>query len=108
MTTTRPQEHNQKTNTGDPHNLGSEIPAKQTAQYIADMLLELRNMAKSAGLKNLQGLLEVSYYEAFSGANRPPVPSGEVERLERMSADVRKAESDSPDRLEESITRPDR
>jgi hypothetical protein len=94
MTTTSTQEHNQKTNTREPHNLGADIPAKQTAQYIADMLLELRNMAKSAGLKDLQGFLELSYYEAFSGANRPSVPNGEVERLERMSADVRKAESD--------------
>jgi hypothetical protein len=94
MTTTSAQEHNQKTNTGDRHNLGAEIPAQQTAQYIADMLLELRNMAKSAGLKDLQGFLELSYYEAFSSANRLPIPSGEVERLEQMSADARKAEAD--------------
>jgi hypothetical protein len=93
MTTTSAQEHNQKNSSGDRHNLGAEIPAKETAQYIADMLLELRNLAKSAGLKNLQGFLEVSYYEAFSSANRSPIPTGEVERLEQMSADARKAES---------------
>lgn len=94
MTTTSAQEHNQKSNTGDKRNLGAEISAKQTAQYIADMLLELRNMAKTAGLKNLQGFLEVSYYEAFSSANRSPIPNGEVERLEEMSADAKKAEAD--------------
>jgi hypothetical protein len=94
MTPISAQEHNQKTSTGDRLNLGAEIPAKETAQYIADMLLELRNMAKTAGLKNLQGFLEVSYYEAFSSANRAPIPEGEAERLERMAADAKKAESD--------------
>lgn len=94
MTPNNTQEHNQKSNTVDQLNLGAEIPAKETAQYIADMLLELRNMAKTAGLKNLQGFLEVSYYEAFSSANRMPIPEGEIERLERMAADAKKAESE--------------
>jgi hypothetical protein len=47
---------------------------KEIAQYIADMVLELRIMAKSADLKTLQGLLEVSFYEAFSAANRVDIP----------------------------------
>ena len=33
----------------------------EMAQYIADMLLELRNMARSAGLPTLLGLLELSF-----------------------------------------------
>ena len=58
---------------------------RETAQYIADMVLELRNMAKSLGMKTLQGLLEVSFYEAFSGANKIIIPEGEIERLRELS-----------------------
>ena len=42
----------------------------EMAKYIADMLLELHNMAKSAGLPTLLGLLELSFCEAFSIANK--------------------------------------
>jgi hypothetical protein len=52
---------------------------------MADMILELRNMAKSTGLKTLQGLLEISYYEAYSNANPVVMPEGEIERLAEMS-----------------------
>lgn len=58
---------------------------RETAQYIADMVLELRNMAKSLGMKTLQGLLEVSFYEAFSGANKIIIPEGEIEHLRELS-----------------------
>lgn len=72
----------------------SDIPGKDStknsqeiemAQYIADMLLELRNMAKSAGLPTLLGLLELSFCEAFSIANRVEIPPGEIEKLKRLS-----------------------
>ncbi len=33
---------------------------RQTALYIADMILELRNLAKGAQMTTLQGLLEIS------------------------------------------------
>jgi hypothetical protein len=65
---------------GKPPQLPQEV-----AHYLADMTLELRNMAKSAGLKTLQGLLEISYYEAFSNANPVVMPEGEIERLAEMS-----------------------
>jgi hypothetical protein len=42
---------------------------KGVAKYIAEMSLELRGLAKSANLKTIQGLLEVTYYEAFDAAN---------------------------------------
>jgi hypothetical protein len=58
---------------------------RETAQYIADMVLELRNMAKSTEMKNLQGLLEVSFYEAFSVANKVPIPEGEIEHLRELN-----------------------
>jgi hypothetical protein len=60
-------------------------PPKDTAQYIADMVLELRNLAKGAGLLTLQGLLEVSFYEAFSAANHVEVPEHELEHLRELS-----------------------
>jgi hypothetical protein len=54
------------------------------AQYAADLLLDLRNLAKAQGFKTLQGLLELSYYEAFSLANPITIPAGEKERLEDL------------------------
>jgi hypothetical protein len=62
-----------------------------TASYIADMILELRNLAKTAGLKTLQGLLEISYYEAFGCANRIDIPEGEEQLIHELGADARKA-----------------
>ena len=58
---------------------------RETAQYIADMVLELRNMAKSAELVTLQGLLEVAFYEAFTVANKVVLPEGEIEKLRELS-----------------------
>ena len=63
----------------------SQIDLRETAQYIADMVLELRNMAKSVELATLQGLLEVSFYEAFSAANKVIIPDGEMEKLRELS-----------------------
>jgi hypothetical protein len=59
-----------------------------TAQYVADMILELRNMAKSAKLHAVMVPLEYAYYEAFSAANRVHVPPAEVERINRLSKNV--------------------
>jgi hypothetical protein len=55
-----------------------------TAQYVADMILELRNMAKACKLYQVMVPLEYAYYEAFSVANRVEVPDGEVERIHEM------------------------
>jgi hypothetical protein len=69
-----------------PHGASKKTPPlKETAEYVADMLLELRNLAKACDLKALQGLLEVSYYEAFSAANKVEVPPEELERLRELS-----------------------
>jgi hypothetical protein len=62
-----------------------EIRERELAQYIADMLLEMRNMAKSAGLPTLLGLLEITYCEAFSIANKVELPEGEVEKLMQLA-----------------------
>jgi hypothetical protein len=66
-------------------------PEIDTAQYIAEMILELRNLAKAVELKTLEGLLEISYYEAFSCANHIEIPAGEEELLHQLGADARKA-----------------
>lgn len=52
---------------------------REAAQYISDMLLELVNLAKSAGQKTLAGSIELAFYEAFSVANRKPVPPQELQ-----------------------------
>jgi hypothetical protein len=70
--------------------LGGNSPSNETqerelAQYVADMLLELRKMAKAAGLTTLLGLLELSYCEAYSIANRVKIPDGEIEKLKRLA-----------------------
>jgi hypothetical protein len=57
---------------------------RETAQYIADMVLELRNMAKSGDFKILQGLLEFAFYEAFSAANEVEIPFEEIEHLREL------------------------
>jgi hypothetical protein len=56
----------------------------EIAKYTADMALELRNLAKSVGLKTLQGLLEVTYYEAYAAAHPTQVPEGEAEHLREL------------------------
>lgn len=62
-----------------------------TAQYIADMILELRNLAKSSEMATLQGLLEISYYEAFAVANPYIIPANEAEHLEHLGEDARRS-----------------
>ena len=61
----------------------------ETAQYVADMILELRNMAKAVQLYTVMVPLEYAYYEAFSRANRVRVPPEEIERL-RLLAELAK------------------
>ncbi len=64
---------------------------RDMANYIADMILELRNLAKGAHMLTLQGLLEISYYEAYSVANHIPIPDNELQHLEDIGADARRA-----------------
>jgi hypothetical protein len=77
----------------EPYSKTSAKDAKnqELAQYIADMLLELRKMAKSAGLNTLLGLLELSFCEAFSIANKVEIPPGEIEKLRRLAREAGEA-----------------
>jgi hypothetical protein len=63
-----------------------ELRERELAQYMADMLLEMRNLAKGAGFNTLLSLLEISYCEAFALANKVEVPEGEIQRLRELSA----------------------
>ena len=58
---------------------------REAAQYISDMILELRNMAKAVQLYHVMVPLEYAYYEAFSAANKIEIPDGEVEHIKRLS-----------------------
>jgi hypothetical protein len=77
--------NNPRANTKVTNSFKSQLGVRDTAQYIADMVLELRNLARTVELKTLQGLLEVSFYEAFSAANRVEVPPEEIEHLRELS-----------------------
>jgi hypothetical protein len=66
-------------------NFEKDAHGQELAQYIADMLIEMRNMAKAAGFKTLWGLLEISFCEAFSIANKVEIPPGEIEKLNRLA-----------------------
>ena len=76
-----------KTSSAATSEVAAPTPARQkeTAQYIADMILELRNMAKSVRLFQVMVPLEYAYYEAFGIANRVDVPPGEADRLREIS-----------------------
>jgi hypothetical protein len=58
---------------------------RDTAEYLADMILELRNLARSVGLHTVMVPLEFAYYESFGVAHRVEVPKGEVERIRQLS-----------------------
>jgi hypothetical protein len=64
-----------------------------TAEYIAEMILELRNLAKGSQMTTLQGLLEISYYEAYSVAHAVTVPSGEEQHLHDLGTYARRYEA---------------
>lgn len=58
---------------------------RETAEYLADMILELRNLARSVQLHAVMVPLEFAYYEAFGAANRVEVPPGEAERIRKLA-----------------------
>lgn len=58
---------------------------KQTAEYLADMILELRNLARNVQLHTVMVPLEYAYYEAFGVANKVEVPAHEVERIKQLA-----------------------
>jgi hypothetical protein len=51
----------------------------EVAHYIADIILDLRNMANGDNHKALRDLLELSFYEASYVANRMEMPRKTLE-----------------------------
>ena len=77
--------HNLKENTPTKNNQIKKLDRKETAQYISEMVLELRNLAKAVDIRSLQDLLELCFYEAFTAANKVEIPEGELEHLRELS-----------------------
>jgi hypothetical protein len=61
------------------------IRQRETAEYISEMILELRNLARSLQLYKIMIPLEYAYYEAFTAANRVEVPEADRQRLLELS-----------------------
>ena len=58
---------------------------RETAEYLSEMILELRNLARSVQLHSVMVPLEFAYYEAFGVAHRVEVPPAEAERIRELS-----------------------
>lgn len=67
---------------------------RETAEYLSDMILELRNLARSVELHTVMVPLEFAYYEAFGVAHRVDVPSAEVERIRELSKAAQRLDHD--------------
>ena len=65
--------------------LSAPVRQRDTAEYLADMILELRNLARASQLYTGMVPLEYAYYEAFSVANRVEIPEAEVERIKELA-----------------------
>jgi hypothetical protein len=56
-----------------------------SAQLIADVTLELRNLAKHANMVTLISLLEITYYEAYHCANPVELPEAEFRQIQLLN-----------------------
>ena len=64
---------------------GLDERQRETAQYLTDMILELRTLARTAQLHAVMVPLEFAYYEAFALAHQVAISPDDIERLEDMS-----------------------
>lgn len=69
---------------------------RDTAEYLTDMILEMRNLARSLRLHNVMVPLEFAYYEAFGVAHRVEVPSAELDRIRELSKAAEALDRDPP------------
>lgn len=77
---------------------GASFASRQrdTAEYISELILELRNLARAHQLYTVMVPLEYAYYEAFSVANRVEVPPGEIERIKELTKAAQELEQAPP------------
>lgn len=75
-----------------------DLAARQrdAAEYLSDMILELRNLARAVRLHRVMVPLEFAYYEAFGAANRVEVPPAELERLKALGKAAEAYEAEGP------------
>ncbi len=66
----RKEVENSPGSAGEGPDLTAEKTPEEVAGYIADMVLQLRNMAKQKDLDFLAYLLEMSFQEAFDLSSR--------------------------------------
>ncbi len=70
MSARRKEVENSPGPAGEGPGLAAEKTPEEVAGYIADMVLQLRNMAKQKDLDFLAYLLEMSFQEAFDLSSR--------------------------------------
>ena len=68
-----------------------QMRSREVAEFIADLVLELSRMARSAGLATVMIPLEFAYYEAFAAAHRAEIPPDELRYLQRLEEACRAA-----------------
>jgi hypothetical protein len=67
---------------------------RDVAEYLSDMILELRNLARSVQLHTVMVPLEFAYYEAFGTAHKVEVSPAELERIKSLSQAAEKFDTD--------------
>ncbi|MFN0192415.1 MAG: hypothetical protein ACKVP5_10660 [Aestuariivirga sp.] len=68
-----------------------QMAETEAADHIAQALIELRRIAKTGGLPTLTGLLEITYYEAYSKAHPTEIPEDAkkwVAEIEKVAAQL--------------------
>jgi hypothetical protein len=67
---------------------------RDVAEYLSDMILELRNLARSVQLHTVMVPLEFAYYEAFGTAHKVEVSAAELEHIKALSRAAEAFDSD--------------
>lgn len=57
---------------------------RESAEYICDILLQLRNIAQAAKLRHVMVPLEYTYYEAYSVANYSSPPKDQIDWVKAL------------------------
>ncbi len=80
---------------------------EDAADYIAEIVMELRAIARSANLYHVMIALDYAYCEAFSENNRVELHEVEIELLNRLAAGAAEFASLPPDVKKEKKTSDD-
>ena len=92
VTMVRAQQNNGVTESKErPARIGKTDIKLETADYITEIVGELRSLARGAELKALSEVLELAYYEAYSITNKvqtPPAVAKRIKALEQRGKDL--------------------